>query len=424
MLRWAWLGVTASSCITLLTIGLAAVPQEEAQQSQAADLLRAYTTPATLDDQGRAIDRPTLDPAAYQEVARQLRTIYSQPRKDWPSPHVEGDVDFVELGPVPAAVFPDHNPYSEAKAELGKMLFFDPRLSGSRQMACASCHDPDLAWADGKTVSFGHHRTALKRNAPSLLNVAHTAPLFWDGRAPTLEAQALEVIENPDEMHAQMHQVLAHLQASPPYVQRFKDVFDLPADNSITPQHVAMALATFQRTLISTGRADFDRFTNGDPAKLSDAAVRGLHLFRTVARCVNCHHGPTLSDNQFHDLGLSYFGRKYEDLGRYRITQNPKDVGKFKTPSLRNVTRTAPYMHLGLFNLDGVINMYDAGMATLRRKPHEKDDPLFPTKSHLLRPLGLTKQDKADLIAFLESLEEPFRRIRPPELPPMPEAKE
>ena len=181
-----------------------------------------------------------------------------------------------------------------------------------------------------------------------------------------------------------------------------------------------MALATFQRTLISTGRADFDRFLNGDTAKLSDSALRGLHLFRTVARCVNCHHGPTFSDNQFHDLGLSYYGRKFEDLGRYRITKDPKDVGRFKTPSLRNVTRTAPYMHLGLFNLDGVINMYDAGMATLRRKPHEQDDPLFPTKSHLLRPLGLTKQDKADLIAFLESLEEPFRRIRPPELPPLP----
>jgi len=144
--------------------------------------------------------------------------------------------------------------------------------------------------------------------------------------------------------------------------------------------------------------------------------VRGLHLFRTTARCLNCHNGPMLTDGQFHNEGLTYYGRKLEDLGRYAVTKNPEDVGKFKTPSLRNIARTAPYMHNGLFDLEGVLNMYNAGMATVRRRADQKDDPLFPTKSKLLQPLGLNQTEKADLKAFLEALTETRIRIRPPEL--------
>ncbi|MGA0061064.1 MAG: cytochrome-c peroxidase, partial [Planctomycetota bacterium] len=167
----------------------------------------------------------------------------------------------------------------------------------------------------------------------------------------------------------------------------------------------------------SDGSAAFDRFLAGEAEARDDAAVRGLHLFRTKARCANCHHGPLLTDFGFHDLGLSYYGRKFEDLGRYRVTGDPADVGRFKTPSLRNVARTAPYMHNGLFALDGVLNMYSAGMATLRRKPEQADDPLFPTKSPLLKELDLDAGEKADVIAFLEALTERRRRVRPPEMP-------
>lgn len=406
--RWAWLGSVVGGCVMLFLMGMTAGGES--------GVLSRYTASAELDDQGRAIARPALADETYAQIAATLRAQYSQPQGQWPTPTTEKGVAFVELGLVPATPHPADNPYSKEKAELGMMLFFDPRLSGSRQMACASCHDPDLAWTDGRTVAFGNQRRVLKRNSPSLLNVGHATSLFWDGRAATLEDQAMEVILNPDELHAEMAIVIEQLQASDPYIAHFKEAF---GDQPVNAKQVAMALATFQRTLRSSGRSDFDKFLTGEKDKLSDAAVRGLHLFRTAARCANCHHGPLLSDNQFHDLGLSYYGRKFEDMGRYKITQQPQDVGKFKTPSLRNVTRTAPYMHLGLFNLKGVLNMYNAGMATLRRKPHQQDDPLFPTKSHLLRPLGLNRHDMADLQAFLEAMEEPFRRIRPPALPPI-----
>jgi cytochrome c peroxidase len=187
-------------------------------------------------------------------------------------------------------------------------------------------------------------------------------------------------------------------------------------DEAVTIERIARAIATFERTIVSRPSA-FDKFLKGEREALSDSAVRGLHLFRTDARCANCHMGPLLTDEKFHDLGLSYYGRKLQDLGRYEVTKDAKDVGKFRTPSLRNVTRHGPYMHNGLFDLDGVLRMYNAGMATLRRKEHQKDDPLFPTKSPLLKPLALNKRDLADLRAFLGALEEVRLRVRQPDLP-------
>jgi cytochrome c peroxidase len=204
------------------------------------------------------------------------------------------------------------------------------------------------------------------------------------------------------------------LAAQPGYRAAFAKAFD--GDEKISMARVAQAIATFERAIVSR-RSDFDRFLKGEHDAMSDAAVRGLHLFRTDARCANCHMGPTLSDEQFHDLGPSYYGREFQDLGRYEVTKDPKDVGKFKTPSRRNVTRSAPYMHNGLFDLMGVLRAYNAGMATLQRKPEQANDPLFPTKSPHLRPLGLNANDLSDLRAFLESLEETRLRIRPPELP-------
>ena len=186
-------------------------------------------------------------------------------------------------------------------------------------------------------------------------------------------------------------------------------------------ERIAMAIATFERTIVG-GRSRFDSFVTGkNKNSLADDAMRGLHLFRTTARCANCHNGPNFTDEQLHNLGLSYYGREFEDLGRYVITKKPSDVGKFKTPSLRNVARTGPYMHNGLFDeLNGVLSMYNAGMPTLRRRESQESDPLFPDhKDPLLKPLGLNAHDKADLIAFLESLTEPRQCVRPPQLPGM-----
>ncbi|MGA1606395.1 MAG: cytochrome-c peroxidase [Planctomycetota bacterium] len=351
--------------------------------------------------------------AGGDPIATELRAIYSGPSSTWPAPEIDEGVAFVELGRVERPAPPD-DPRHQARVDLGQTLFFDARLSGPGQMACASCHEAELGWGDGRATSFGHGFQPLARNAPSILNAVFGTSFFWDGRSETLEDQALAVFENQDEMHASVDHVVATVSSSRGYRARFAAAF---GDDEPTIERVLQAIAAFERTVVSDGSAAFDRFLAGDSEALDDAAVRGLHLFRTKARCANCHHGPLLTDGGFHDLGLSYYGRKFEDLGRYRVTGDPADVGRFKTPSLRNVARTAPYMHNGLFALDGVLNMYSAGMATLRRKPEQADDPLFPTKSPLLKELDLDAGEKADVIAFLEALTERRRRVRPPEMP-------
>ncbi len=359
---------------------------------------------------GKRPPRPEQTPAVAAARAAELRTAYLRPSAEWPKPTLDPGVAHREIGSVPPVEHPKDNPFSLEKADLGKALFFDGRLSGTRQMACASCHDPDLAWADGRTVSFGHDRKALKRNAPAVLNAAFLGPYFWDGRAGSLESQALAVLANPDEMRAEKETLAARLEKVEGYPELFQAAFGDPV---ITAERAAEAIACYERTLVS-GRSRFDAFLAGKKDALSDAEVRGLHLFRTEARCLNCHNGPAFSDGKFHDVGLSYYGREFEDLGRFRVTKDRKDVGAFRTPPLRNIGRTGPYMHNGLFALDGVLRMYNAGMPTLRRKDHEKDDLNFPTKSPLLKPLGLNRQDLADLEAFLRALNEPPRRVRPP----------
>ena len=369
-------------------------------------------TAAEAPDLGttRLPPRAPLSDAEYDRFAAELRAAYAKPSAQWPAAHVDPDVKFVELGLVPAPVHPATNPYSKEKAELGKLLFFDPRLSGSGQIACASCHDPDLAWADGRTTSFGHSRTSLKRNAPSILNISHVPHLFWDGRASSLEEQAAAVVLNQDEMRNDAATVAARLARIPAYPALFKAAF---GDEATTLERVAMAIATFERTLV-TRPNKFDQFLKGKTDALSDSAVRGLHLYRTDARCMNCHLGPTFSDHLFHNDNLTYYGRKFEDLGRYNVTKQAGDVGRFKTPSLRNISRTGPYMHNGLFpHLDGTLRAYNAGMGVIRRKPEQKDDPLFPTKSPHLRSLSLNEHDIADLRTFLESLAEVPLRVRP-----------
>ncbi len=405
----------------------------EAQKTKFAELRQAARTPRTIspgatnavaaadDDETPALTtsrkppRKTLTDDEYRKLAAELRIKYAGPATNWPAPHIDDEVKpyFRDLGLLPLVVYPTNNPYTDAKAELGKKLFFDARLSGSGQISCASCHDADLAFADGRTVSFGHERKELKRNAPTVLNAAFNETFFWDGRAASLEQQASDVVNNQDEMHASAGFVREQLGKIPGYTNEFAAVFGSP---EVTLARAAQAIATFERTVTSRGNS-FDSFLRGDTNALSDAAVRGLHLFRTEARCINCHNGPNFTDGRFHNEGLTYYGRKYEDLGRYAVTKDPQDVGKFKTPTLRNIARTGPYMHNGLFELDGVLNMYNAGMPTVRRKPEQKDDLLFPVKSPLLQSLGLNQQDLADLKAFLEALTETRLRVRPPELP-------
>lgn len=364
--------------------------------------------------------RPERTDEERTALAAQLRELYRKTPSTWPAPTVDAGVKWQEIGLLPDVQHPEDNPFSQEKVELGKMLFFDPRVSGSGQMACASCHDPDLGWGDGRTTSFGMDRKPLDRNAPSLMNAAYHTSLFWDGRAESLEDQAKQVLLNQDEMRSAPADLSAKLGAIPGYREKFIEVFG-PAEAGeevIDIDRVTKALACFERT-ITGGRTPFDHFLKGRKTALSDEAVLGLDLFRREARCMNCHYGPLMADGEFHEVGLSYYGRKYEDLGRYDVTGEMEDVGKFRTPSLRSFATSGPYMHNGLFpTARGVLNMYNAGMPTIRRHPHQLEDPLFPKKSSLLKPLGLNNQDLSDLEAFLKATSEPYLRMRPPELPP------
>ncbi len=357
--------------------------------------------------------RPSLSAEERDAHIATLRQQYAQERQQWPAPDVDEDIQWVELGPIPKIPHPKENPGTKEKIALGKMLFFEPRLSGSGQIACASCHEPDMYWSDGRAVSFGHNRTPLTRNAPSALHAGLRSSLFWDGRVSSLEQQAHDVLMNVDEMRSSEEIIANNLSKLPEYGERFEAVF---GDSKPTIERVTQAIAAFERTL-KGGRSRFDYFLNGKTKALTDEELAGLHLFRTTARCINCHHGPLMTDDKFHNIGLSNYGRKFEDLGRYLITNDPADVGSFRTPSLRNITATAPYMHNGMFTLDELLTLYNAGMRNLRPRKDQVDDPLFPTTTSILKPLHLNEQDFVDLKAFLHALSEPPRRILPPKLP-------
>jgi cytochrome c peroxidase len=368
--------------------------------------------PAEVTAPAKKPPRPERSASVRAAAARQLRTVYRREPSAWPAPHVDPGVEWREIGPVPEVVHPVSNPFNSAKAELGRLLFFDARLSAAGKMACVSCHEPNLGWADGRAVSQPHGRSP-DRNTPTIRNIAFQTHLFWDGRAGSLEQQVEDALTNPEEMAADRDDVVHLLVASPGYRKLFDEAFP---GRPIEFATVVEAVACFERTIVS-GRSRFDRFMLGDAAVLSDAEILGLDLFRREARCMHCHHGPTFSDGRFHDLGLSFYGRSKEDLGRHAVTGEVSDKGRFRTPTLRDVTNTTPLMHTGMFELAGVLNMYNAGMVTLKRQPYQRDDPLFPVKSPHLEPLGLNRQDLADLAAFLATLEEPRQRLVPPQLP-------
>lgn len=358
-------------------------------------------------------DRPPRSAEERAAYLAEVRRLYEGSPDTWPAPHLNEGVEHRELGPLPRS--PQETDGRDAeRVRLGRQLFFDPRLSGSGQIACASCHDPDLGWADGRTTSFGHNRRRLTRNSPSILNSGYRKTLFWDGRAGSLEEQAVAVLNNADEMHSGDRIVVEHLRLVPEYIDAFRSIYGVESPGV---DEAADALAEFERTVVS-GRTKFDAFVDGRSDALTDEQVSGLHLFRTEARCLNCHNGPLLSDDKFHHIGLSFYGRPFEDLGRYNVTNNAEDVGAFRTPSLRDALNTRPYMHNGLFDLDEVLRLYNTGMPTARPRKGEEDDPLFPAKSPLIKPLGLNEQDLADIAAFLESLSESRRRVLPPDLPP------
>lgn len=295
----------------------------------------------------------------------------------------------------------DATPPRPEEAALGRQLFFDPRLSRERTLSCASCHQPSLAWTDGLPKARGAGHKELRRNTPTLLDVARRAPFFRDGRAATLEAQALVPLTEPDEMGLTLPELEARLSAVPAYARLFQSVYG----GKPTPARAARALAAFERGIASGRDADFDRFRRGE-APLSAEQARGLVLFAGKARCVLCHVGPDFSDGFFHALGRARESGEV-DPGRYAVVPIDYAYRAFKTPSLRDAAWTPPYFHDGAMpDLRAVVDFYDRG----GDGGEEKDG--------LIRPLGLTEREKRDLVAFLGALSGAPPRVSAPVLPP------
>lgn len=339
---------------------------------------------------------------------------------------MSGDFEFQLPSGIPKEVWtyyvPKDNPLTKGKVELGRQLFFDKRLSADGTISCSTCHDPDLAFTDGKQFSEGIHGRRGKRNSPTIFNAMFNSGQFWDGRAETLEEQAKQPLLNPDEMGNKTYdEVIVRLEKIPEYANQFRAVFG----SRVTMDAFGKAIAAFERTLISAD-SPFDRFNAGDREAMSDAAKRGLLIFRTKARCNICHNinqsFPFLSDQNFRNTGVAANSTSFDaitrqatevvsadnslsviqslsakeggsELGRFVVTGNTLDIGAFRTPSLRNVELTAPYFH-------------DGSAATLAEvvKYYVKGGNEHPLKDWEVNALSLTEPEQIDLVEFLKSL--------------------
>lgn len=332
-----------------------------------------------------------------------LRRAYAGPPATWPAPWIDAGVDFVELGAVPPP--PPLDDAARRRADLGARLFDDPRLAADGRLACAGCHAPAQGWTVRTPTARGQAGRPGRRNPPDLRAVAVLGAWGWDGGRPTLAAQVLAPLTDPDEMaNPRLEPVLARLGADAGIAAAFDEAFPCAG---LSAETLAAALVAHLGRLDAPTR--FDRFATGDRTALSDREVAGLHLFRTRAGCAACHHGPLLRDGRFHNLRLSAFGEPGQDLGRFAVTGDPDDAGRFRTPSLRHIRETAPYGHAGLFpTLAGVVNLYDRGGGEVwARNAAEAARPLHAPAARLsphIRPLGLTTEEKAALVAFLETL--------------------
>jgi cytochrome c peroxidase len=299
----------------------------------------------------------------------------------------------VRAGDVPLGLdaympVPDHNPITAPKIALGRRLFFDTRLSADGRVSCATCHDPALAFAEHRRVSIGVFGRTGTRNAPALINRGYGSAFFWDGRAATLEEQVLGPIDNPVELGAGVDDAVRRLARDPSYASGFQRSFDrAPSRNDL-----ARALATYIRS-IRAGNAPVDRFLAGDRGALSPREQTGLRVFRGKGNCTACHFGPTFTDERFHNTGVAWMTGALSDEGRAAVTGRVEDRGAFKTPTLRHVADTAPYMHDGsIATLEAVIELYDRG---------GHPNPYLDAE---LRPLRLTADEKSALLAFLQAL--------------------
>jgi cytochrome c peroxidase len=334
------------------------------------------------------------------------------------------------LAPLPPVPVPADAPLTPERVELGKMLFFDTRLSGDGSISCADCHHPSKGWGDGNDLSRGYPGTVHWRNSQTVVNSAYLDAWFWTGSAKTLEAQAKSAMTGP--LAGNMNTGLAEerLKQVPDYVELFQEVYG----EKPSIEAALSAIAAFERTVVSDD-SPFDRYMRGDKAALTEQQLRGKTLFEGKAGCTACHNGPLLTDQQFHNIGVptnpafetdpqrqiamrermkskgveeSVYLKFDRDPGLFLDSKKDEDLGKFRTPPLRYLAYTAPYMHNGaFFTIEEVVDFYDRG----------GDEDPFGTKSGQIKKLGLTPGEKTDLITFLESLSGDEVIVEPPKLP-------
>jgi cytochrome c peroxidase len=279
------------------------------------------------------------------------------------------------------------------EAQLGEKLFFDPILSADNSISCATCHKPEFAFADSATFSLGFHGELSERNTPSVMNMLARPYFFYDGRVTTLEEQVFHPIRNPKEMNLDISKAVKRLNNNDLYKKYFKKIYRHKPDSL----HLGKAIAAYIRTLESDGSAPIDLYLNTKNRKaMSDAQIRGHGIFINKGKCFDCHFSPDFTGDEFRSIG-TYDGKKYTDTGRFAITKDSADLGKFKTPSLRNIALTAPYMHNGMFRtLEEVIDYYD-NPSKFVANPINLD-------TLMQKPLNLSQDEKSDLLAFLKAL--------------------
>jgi cytochrome c peroxidase len=328
-----------------------------------------------------------------------------QPAPKAPPKPVE-KVEWPEIAGYAKMVVPTDNRMTPAKVALGKQLFYDQRLSGDGSRACYSCHLKEHGLTDGKPTAIGAYEKKLSRASPTLWNIGYHSEFYWDGRSKSLEAQAMAAwrggnmgASGKDERPS-VEDISAKLNEIPEYKEQFMKVFDEPA----TPVNVVKAIAAFERTIVSDKSA-WIRFRAGDESAFSEEASRGWQLFSEKAQCSNCHDGLLLTDLQYHNTGIG-MGKRKPDVGRFKVTEEEKDTGAFKTPTLLDVSKSAPYFHDGsVATLEKAVDLMLGG--------GKKNKYLDRTN---LEPVKLTKEERADLLAFVRALDVDYA-IMPPSLP-------
>jgi len=395
-------GIEAPAETPTAPTGEGAAAPEQAQPAEQPGEAPSSMSPAAEEKPAEKTEGETKQaPTDAAPASGAAQAAAAAPESSQPAPQGTPFEVKVPLG-LPPLPIPEDNPMTVEKIELGKMLYFDKRVSADGTVSCATCHDPKMAWAEHLPTSKGIHEQVGERNAPTVINAAYATTQFWDGRAKTLEEQAVGPVANPIEMGHTIEGMVQTLDNIPQYQGLFKKVFG----TGVTAENFAKAVAAFERTVLS-GNSPYDRYKAGDQNALTEAQKRGLKVFEESG-CADCHTPPLFSSYEFHNAGIG-MDKEKPDEGRKAVTGKDEDMGAFRVPSLREVANTAPYFH------DGSVATLEEAVAIMAKggidNPHRSAD--FDT----VREAEITAEQQKDLVEFLKALSGEFPVMEPPQLP-------